>query len=198
MDVDIEINLGDAFLLRLVRAARMPPAASCTGMAHISQFETTPLRQLPAAFTGELPGQHDLFAVLVGSDDVRTQFATPAIIGAEHLLLAEDGVAKERVGGARHDAHPARAGVRMASRRQSSGDLWLFRAAKISAILTHQETRMVQHHRIKAHYVRPVNENYDRPQSNAWPPMHPRNAHHCCGYSGSAIGWPIARDDPER
>src|ERR1700722_1443565 len=106
MDVDIEINLGDAFLLRLVRAARVPAAAARADMVDIGQFQAAPLRQLSAAFAGELPGQDDLFAALVGTDDVRTQFAMPTVIATKHLLLGEDSVAEERVGSVRHDARP--------------------------------------------------------------------------------------------
>src|SRR5882757_290710 len=100
VDVDIEINLADAGLRRAVGAAFMPAAVAGARFPNVRQFQTSPLRQLTAAFAGKLPGQHDLFTVLAGPDDVRTQFAPAAVIAADHLLPGEDGVAEEIVGGA--------------------------------------------------------------------------------------------------
>ena len=80
----------------------MPPAFSRAGIFDVGEFETSPLRQASAAFTGKLPGEHHFFTALVGADDVRTQFAMPSLIAADHLLLGEDGVAEEIVGGAQH------------------------------------------------------------------------------------------------
>jgi hypothetical protein len=89
-------------LRRTMRAAFMPPAFSRAGIFDVGEFETSPLRQASAAFAGKLPGQHYFFTALVGADDVRTQFAMTSLIGADHLLLPEDGVAEEIVGGAQH------------------------------------------------------------------------------------------------
>src|SRR4030088_32189 len=102
VDVDIQIDRADAGLCRTVRAAFMPAAFSRAGILHVGEFETSPLRQLAAALAGKLPGEHDLFTALVGADDVRTQFAMAPLIAADHLLLPEDGVAEEIVGGAMH------------------------------------------------------------------------------------------------
>jgi hypothetical protein len=102
VDVDIQIDRADAGLRRTMRAAFMPQAFSRAGILHVGEFETSPLRQLAAALTGKLPGEHDRFTALVGADDVRTQFAMASLISADHLLLPEDRVAEEIVGGARH------------------------------------------------------------------------------------------------
>jgi hypothetical protein len=102
VNVDVEIDASHAFLGRLVGATLIPAASARTGVADIGEFQAPPLRQLAAAFPGELPRQHDLFAALVGADDVRAQFAMTAVIGAGHLLFAEDGVPEEGVGGVGH------------------------------------------------------------------------------------------------
>ena len=102
MNVDIEIDPGHALLRRLVRAALMPAAISCAGISDIGDFQASPLRQLAAAFPTELPRQHGFLAILVGADDVRTQFARAAVVGAGHLLLGKDRVTEEDVGGAGH------------------------------------------------------------------------------------------------
>jgi len=100
VDIDIQIDRADAVLRRTMRAAFMPPAFSHVGIFDVGEFETSPLRQASAALTGKLPGEHDCFTALVGADDVRTQFAMTSLIAADHLLLPEDGVAEEIVGGA--------------------------------------------------------------------------------------------------
>src|SRR5437879_13573968 len=102
MNIYIEIELADASLLGLVRATLVPAAIPRAGIPDIGQPQATPLRQLAGTFTGKLPRQHDLFAAFVGADDVRAQFAMAAFIGADHLLLGEDGVAEELVSGAGH------------------------------------------------------------------------------------------------
>ena len=102
MDIDIEIDLADAGLRRAVGAAFMPAPIAGARFPDVGQFQTPPLRQLAAAFAGKLPGQHDFFTALVGADDVRAQFARASLIAADHLLLGEDGVAEESVGGAGH------------------------------------------------------------------------------------------------
>jgi hypothetical protein len=102
VNVDVEIDPDHAFLRRLVRTALIPPATTCPGVPDIGEFQTPPLRQLAAAFSAKLPRQHGFLAVLVGADDVRTQFANASAIAADHLLLAEDGVAEEGIGGAGH------------------------------------------------------------------------------------------------
>src|SRR6478672_2902066 len=102
MDVDIEIDRTDAGLLGAMRAALVPAAVAQAGIAHIGEPQAAPLRQPARALAGELPGKDDLFAILVGADDVRAQFAETAVIAADHLLLGEDGVAEEDVGSAGH------------------------------------------------------------------------------------------------
>src|ERR1700732_347465 len=72
------------------------------GVPDVGQSQAPPLRQWARAFSGELPRQHDFFAVLVGADDVRAEFARAAVIAAHDLLLGEDGVAEEGIGGAGH------------------------------------------------------------------------------------------------
>src|SRR6267154_4583019 len=99
VDIDIEIDLADAGLRRAVGAAFMPAAIAGARIADVDQSQTSPLRQLAAAFAGKLPGQHDFFTALVGADDVRAQFAMASLIGADHLLLPQDRVAEEIVGG---------------------------------------------------------------------------------------------------
>ena len=102
VDVDIEIDVADASLHRAVGSALVPEAIARASISDIGKFQTPPLRQSAAAFSGELPRQHDLFTALVGADDVRAQFARASLIAADHLLLGEDGVAEEIVGGAGH------------------------------------------------------------------------------------------------
>src|SRR5882672_4366118 len=102
VDVDIEIDIADAGLRRLMRAALMPTALARACVADVRQLQAAPLRQRPRTLAAELPGQHHLFAASVGADDVRAQFADAAVIAADDLLLAEDGVAEEGVGGAFH------------------------------------------------------------------------------------------------
>ncbi len=70
------------------------------GVPDVGQSQAPPLRQWARAFSGELPRQHDLFAAFVGADDMRTEFAGAAVIAALDLLLGEDGVAEEGIGGA--------------------------------------------------------------------------------------------------
>ena len=102
MNVDVEIDLRHALLWRLVGTALVPAAISCAGISDIGEFQASPLRQLAAAFPAELPRQHCLLAAFVGADDVRTQFAIAAVVGARHLLLGKDRVTEEDVGGAGH------------------------------------------------------------------------------------------------
>ena len=94
MNVDVDIDVADAGLRRAMRAALMPAAPARAGIADIGQLQASPLRQRPRALAAELPGQHDLFAASIGADDVRAQLAKPAVIAADNLLLAENGVAK--------------------------------------------------------------------------------------------------------
>src|SRR5665213_3575415 len=100
VNVAVEIDPGHAFLRRLVRAALMPSAMPRPGVPDIGKFQAPPLRQLAAALPAKLPRQHGFLAFLVGANDVRTQFANASAITADHLLLGEDGVAEEGVGGA--------------------------------------------------------------------------------------------------
>ena len=94
VNVDVEIDVADAGLLGAMRTALMPAAITRAGILHIGKSQTPPLRQLAAAFAGELPGQHGFLAALVGADDVRAQFAAATVIAAHHLLLGKDGVAE--------------------------------------------------------------------------------------------------------
>jgi len=64
----------------------------------VGEMQATPLRQRPRARAAELPGQHDLFALPVGADDVRAELAVFALILTGDLLLAEDRIAEGRVG----------------------------------------------------------------------------------------------------
>jgi hypothetical protein len=102
VNIDIEIDIAHAGLRRLMRAAFMPAAGAWARPADIGELQASPLRQRPRALAAELPGQHDLFAAFIGADDVRAQFADATVIEADDLLLAEDGVAEEGVGGAWH------------------------------------------------------------------------------------------------
>jgi hypothetical protein len=98
VNVDIEIDLTDTTLLGLVRAAGMPASVARPDIAYAGKPEASPLRQRTRALAGELPGQHDFLAAFAGADDVRAQFAMAALVAANHLLLAEDGVAEQGVG----------------------------------------------------------------------------------------------------
>src|SRR6185369_13363389 len=60
------------------------------------------LRQRTGTLAAELPRQHGFLAILVGADDMRTQLAATAAIGAGDLLLGENGVAEEGIGGGGH------------------------------------------------------------------------------------------------
>ena len=111
VNIDIEIDIADAGLPGAVRAAFVPRAAAGAGVSHIGQFQAAPLRQFAAAFAGELPRQHDLFAALVDADDVGTQFAGAAVLAAHDLLLAQDGVAEQGVGVASHRADRLPSGI---------------------------------------------------------------------------------------
>jgi hypothetical protein len=102
VNVDVEIDIADAGLLRAVRAALMPAASARTSVSDVCHFQTSPLRQPAAAFAGELSGQYGFLAVLVGADDMRTQFAREAVVGADHLPFGKDRIAEESVGGAGH------------------------------------------------------------------------------------------------
>jgi hypothetical protein len=102
VNVDVEIDIGHAFLRRLVGAAFMPAPIAGAGVPDIGQSQAPPLWQRARTFSGELPRQHDLFAAFVGADDVRADFAGTAVIAAHDLLFGEDGVAEEGIGGAGH------------------------------------------------------------------------------------------------
>jgi len=104
-DPDIEIDVSNAFLRRLVRTARVPAAVSGPRVADIGELQASPLRQLAAARPGELPGQHDFLARQIGADDMRAQFARTAFIAADHLLLGKNGISEEGVGFAGHGLH---------------------------------------------------------------------------------------------
>jgi hypothetical protein len=52
------------------------------------------LRQFSAAVAAELPRQHHFLAVPAGADNVRAEFATAAIVAADHLLLPQDRFAE--------------------------------------------------------------------------------------------------------
>jgi hypothetical protein len=71
MDVNIKIDRADAGLLGAMRAALVPAAVAQAGIAHIGEPQAAPLRQPARALAGEVPGKDDLFAILVGADDVR-------------------------------------------------------------------------------------------------------------------------------
>jgi hypothetical protein len=102
VNVDVKIDFTDAGLLGAVRAAFMPTAGTGAGISDIDQSQASPLRNPAAALAGELPRQHDLFAAFAGPNDMRTQFAMPAVISAGDLLLPEDSIAEESVGRAWH------------------------------------------------------------------------------------------------
>jgi hypothetical protein len=102
MDVDVEIDRADASLRCAVGATLIPTAVACARVCDIGEFQTPPLRQLAAAGPGKLPRQHGLFAIPVGTDDVRTQFAGATVVAADHLLFAKDSVAEDGVIGAGH------------------------------------------------------------------------------------------------
>src|SRR6202035_616235 len=102
MHVDIEIDRADAGLRRTMRDALVPRSGPRLRVPDIGEPQATPLRQRTRTRAGELPGQRDLFTSLVGADDVRTELTVSAFIGAGHLLLAEDGIAEDRVGGGGH------------------------------------------------------------------------------------------------
>lgn len=101
MHVDVEIDRRDAGLRRAMRAAFVPRSGPRLDIPDICEPQATPLRQRTRTRACELPGQHDLFAAFVGTDDVRAELAVSAL-GAGHLLLAEDGTAEGRIGGGGH------------------------------------------------------------------------------------------------
>ena len=71
MHVDVEIDIADAGLRGAMRAAFMPMARAGSRIPDIGEPQAAPLRQPARALAGELPGKDDLFAILVGADDVR-------------------------------------------------------------------------------------------------------------------------------
>ena len=79
VNVDIKIDLADAGLLRSMRAALVPSGRRASA-TYVGEPQAAPLRQVARTFAAELPGQHDLFAALVGADDVRAEFAEAAVI----------------------------------------------------------------------------------------------------------------------
>ena len=113
MDVDVEVDLGHATLRHFMRTAFMPTAVMDTRVTNMGQPQASPLRQFARAFSSELPSQHDLFAGFIGADDMWANFAVATFVAADHLLLAEDGVANECVCGASlgHQAPNRAAGV---------------------------------------------------------------------------------------
>jgi hypothetical protein len=80
----------------------MPAAIACAGVSDVGEFQASPLRQLAAAFPGELPRQHGFLAVFVGANDVGTQCARAAVIGAHDLPHGKDRISEEDVGGRGH------------------------------------------------------------------------------------------------
>jgi len=72
IDIDVEVDLRDTALLGLVRSAFMPTPVTGTAVADRLELEAAPLRQFARTLAAELPGQHDLLAILVGADDMRT------------------------------------------------------------------------------------------------------------------------------
>src|ERR1700730_16458566 len=99
VNVDVEIDVADAGLRYAVRAALVPASIARASVSDFGEFQAPPLWQPAAAFAGKLPRQHAFFAVLAGTDDMRTQFSIMAVIGTDHLPFAEDGVAEQGVGG---------------------------------------------------------------------------------------------------
>ena len=97
VNIDVEVDVADAGLRGAMGSAGIPTAIARASILDAGEFQTSPLRQLAAAFAAELPAQHNLFAVLVGADDVRAQFATAALLAANDLLLGEDGIAKQGI-----------------------------------------------------------------------------------------------------
>ena len=127
MNVDVEIDPGHAALVRFMRAASIPGALTGNGVANMSQPQTSPLRQLARAFSGELPGQNNLFADFISPDDMWAQLAVPSLIGADHLLLTKDGVSNEGISDASlfHRTHTA----------PCSGVLAIYSAASLVPLL---------------------------------------------------------------
>lgn len=107
MNIDVEIDLGDAALRRQMRAAGLPRAFARASITNIGEPEAFPLRHAAAvALAAELPREHHLVAGPAVADDVRAELAHLATIGASHLLLGENGVAEEGVGGGAHCGLP--------------------------------------------------------------------------------------------
>ncbi|WP_236840921.1 hypothetical protein [Bradyrhizobium sp. CCGE-LA001] len=94
----IEIDIGHAGLAGFVRVPLMPMAVARPGSADIASFRHRHCGSCPLLSPANLPSQNSLLAALVGADDVRAKLAVPALVNAGHLLLAEDGPAKERIG----------------------------------------------------------------------------------------------------
>ena len=100
MDIDVEVYPCHAALPRLVRASLIPRTGTGNGVTNRGQSQTSPLRQLARAFSGELPRQNNLFAGLVDTYDMWAQLAVPTFIAADHLLLPQNGIANQIIGGA--------------------------------------------------------------------------------------------------
>ena len=102
VNVDVEVDVTDAGLRGAVRAALVPWPVTRAGVSDFGKPQASPLRQLAATFSGKLPRQYGFLAALVGAQDMGTQFAMAAFIGADHLLFGQDRIAEQGVSGAGH------------------------------------------------------------------------------------------------
>jgi hypothetical protein len=99
--VHVEVDVLDAALLLPMAASGAPRTIAQAHVSDVGEHEAAPLaarRQLAARRTAELKRQHLLLAARV-ADDVRAQLAVVSAVHACHLLLFEDGLAEEAVGG---------------------------------------------------------------------------------------------------
>src|SRR3977135_4535706 len=92
VDIDVEIDRADAGLLCAMRAALEPAAVAHLRVPDIGKPQASPLRQRPCSCARELPGQHILFAALVGTDNMRAHFTAAAVIAVDDLPFGEDGL----------------------------------------------------------------------------------------------------------
>jgi hypothetical protein len=106
VNVDVEVNVYNAFLFGPVRLALVPGPDTAARIPDIGKPKALPgasLRKLALAnLAGKLPRQQSFLALLVGAENKRTKLAMTPAIAANHLLLGEDGGAEEGVSGRGH------------------------------------------------------------------------------------------------
>jgi hypothetical protein len=99
VNIAVDVDIDNATLLAPARAAFLPAPRACTRVADICQLEAPPLRQFTKTLAAELPGESGFLAILAGADDMWTDLPMMTAVGADQLLLGEDGIAEQGVDG---------------------------------------------------------------------------------------------------